>query len=50
MERKVVERSIWSENRFIDCIFEGLKSFSEFELANRIKNFIEVGIIPVQKF
>lgn len=47
--KKVVERSIRVENRFVDCIIEGLKSFGEFELANRIEGFKEVDIMPVQK-
>ncbi|KAF3327369.1 pentatricopeptide repeat-containing protein [Carex littledalei] len=46
MGREVVERSIRIENRFVDCIIEGLKSFGEFELANRIEVLKEVDIIP----
>lgn len=46
MGREVVERSIRIENRFVHCIIEGLKSFGEFELANRIEDLKEVDIIP----
>ncbi|KAJ3702984.1 hypothetical protein LUZ61_006689 [Rhynchospora tenuis] len=44
--RKLVERSIRVENRFVDCIIEGLQSFGEFELANRIEGLKEIDLIP----
>ncbi|KAJ4750867.1 Pentatricopeptide repeat-containing protein [Rhynchospora pubera] len=43
--RRVVEISIRVENRYVDCIIEGLQSFGEFELANRIEGLKEIDLI-----